>query len=361
MLIAAILIILFILSIHLVFRSETFGKLPHKDELLRRSKTSIYNGKKFINTQPTPMKINVVAIWKDFIKNSKIKKKPDFEVPVIKHTIDSFSSQPSDKLRVIWLGHSSVLIELDGLRIMVDPVLGLRASPILWAGVKRLHDTPIPVNGIPHIDFILLSHNHYDHMDMATIRQFIGKKTKFMVPLGLKQTLLHWGISSGNIVEMDWNESIIIQSMTIIAFPARHFSGRRLKDRDKTLWCSWGVKGKNGSLFHSGDSGFFEGYKDIGEEYGPFSLSMIGIGAYNKLWAPIHTFPEEAVNAHQLIKAEKLLPVHWATFNLALHAYLEPVNKLLKYANSKEVNLILPQIGEWVDVENYIQNAYWWV
>ena len=278
MLIAAVLIFLFILTIHLAFRSETFGKVPQSADLEKVSKTSQYNGNKFINKQPTPMKINVIAVWKEFMKTRKNTKKPDFKVPVIKHAFSSFSDKPSEKLKVLWLGHSSVLIELDGLRLLIDPVLGRRASPIPWAGVRRLHETPIVISNIPHIDLVLLSHNHYDHMDMDTTKHFTGKQTKFIVPLGLKQTLEHWGISSQRIIEMDWNERMTFQSISIVALPARHFSGRRLKDRDKTLWCSWGVKGKNESLFHSGDTGFFEGYKDIGEEYGPFTISMIGIG-----------------------------------------------------------------------------------
>ncbi|MBN1185017.1 MAG: MBL fold metallo-hydrolase [Bacteroidales bacterium] len=360
MLIAAVIIIVLIFLVHILFRNETFGKKPSAFEMKNLAKSSFHNGNKFLNKQTISMKIHIIEVWKDYRKSRRIIKKPEFKVPVNKLTREDFKGNPSQKLKVIWLGHVGMLLDLDGLRILVDPVLGLRASPISWAGVKRLHETPLEISEIPEIDILLLSHDHYDHMDMPTLKSFRGKNTKFLVPLGVKATLLQWGILSQNIVEMDWHETFTLNNTQFISIPCQHFSGRRFNNRDKTLWCSWAVKGKHGSFFHSGDTGFFDGYKDIGEKYGPFDLAMIGIGAYNRLWAQIHTFPEEAAKVHEFIRAKQLLPIHWGTFNLAFHSYLEPVMRLLECAKEKEIKLILPEIGERVDIENYRQDGYWW-
>ena len=347
---AIVILLIFLFIAGYLLSMRTFGRLPKGKDRVRISHSPHFHGKKFVNSSPAPMHIKPGKVLKDYKKSRKNKKKPGPALPVKKLTRQNFSATPSHCLKAIWLGHSGVLIEMDGVR-MIDPMLSQNASPFTWAGVKRLHEAPLALNDLPLVDIILISHDHYDHLDYETILQFRNTKTRFIVPLGVGATLVYWGIKKENIHELDWSESCTYAGINIIALPSQHFSGRRLFSRDKTLWCSWAVKGRDSSLYHSGDSGYFPGYKDIGNTYGPFDLSCIGIGAYNNLWSTIHTSPEEAVQAHLDIKAKKLLPVHWGTFNMAFHSYTEPIERLFNYAKMRGVSLLLPEIGEWVEVK----------
>ncbi|WP_324676049.1 MBL fold metallo-hydrolase [Hymenobacter sp. GOD-10R] len=270
-------------------------------------------------------------------------------------------SVPASALRVTWLGHSSVLLEIDGKRFLTDPVWG-RASPVGFAGPKRFFSMPLPITALPDLDGIILSHDHYDHLDKAAVQAFASTQVPFFCPLGVGAHLQRWGIAASRITELDWWQRVEIGSThTLVATPARHFSGRGLRNRDSTLWASWVVLGPQHRAFFGGDSGPFEtGFQEIGAAYGPFDLTMLEIGAYDKEWADIHMGPAHAAVAHQALRGRLLLPLHWGTFNLAFHSWTEPVEQLQTIAAAQGMELLLPTPGQRVDALQGGLNSHWW-
>jgi L-ascorbate metabolism protein UlaG (beta-lactamase superfamily) len=267
---------------------------------------------------------------------------------------------PADALRVTWLGHSTTLIEIDGRRFLTDPVWSQRVSPSQLMGPKRFFAPPLPLDKLPKLDAVILSHDHYDHLDSAAIR-FLGKTgVQFFCPLGVGAHLRRWGVPAANITEHNWWESTALApDFTLVATPARHFSGRSLT-RNDTLWASWCLLGPQHKVFFGGDSGpFDDGFRQIGEAYGPFDLVMLEIGASDPEWANIHLGPDAALAAHQLLGAGPLLPLHWGTFNLAFHAWRQPVQRIIEAA-APEVMLLLPAPGQRVDVAAGPLNSQWW-
>ena len=233
---------------------------------------------------------------------------------------------PADALRATWLGHSTVLLEIDGRRVLTDPMWAARASPTPFAGLKRFFAPPPPLDQLPKLDAVVLSHDHYDHLDAAAIR-FLGQMgVPFFSPLGVGAHLRRWGVPAACITELNWWEAArLSEDFTMVATPARHFSGRGLT-RNNTLWASWCLLGPRHKVFFGGDSGpFDEGFRQIGEDYGPFDLTLLEIGAADPEWADIHLGPDHALAAHRLLGGGPLLPLHWGTFNLALHAWRQPV------------------------------------
>jgi len=268
---------------------------------------------------------------------------------------------PADALRATWLGHSTVLLELDGRRILTDPVWAARASPSQLLGPKRFFAPPLARAKLPSLDAVLLSHDHYDHLDEGTIRTLARTSVPFYCPVGVGAHLRRWGVPAARITELNWWESTTLGTdFTFTATPARHFSGRGLLNRNSTLWASWVLQGPQHRVFFGGDSGpFDEGFRQIGAAFGPFDLVMLEIGAYDAEWATIHLGPTEALKAHQLLGGGPLLPLHWGTFNLAFHAWREPVLRLLAEA-SPEVPLLLPAPGQRVDVAAGTHRSGWW-
>ncbi|MDN3715396.1 MBL fold metallo-hydrolase [Vibrio breoganii] len=260
------------------------------------------------------------------------------------------------------LGHSSMLIRLDGKTILTDPVFSDRASPVQWAGPKRFQPAAISIEALPTIDMVVISHDHYDHLDKHVIKSIHAKVEHFLVPLRIGKILQSWGVPQEKITELDWWQEKTIGSITFAATPTQHFSGRSLFDRDQTLWASWVIKGEQANLFFSGDSGYFSGFKAIGEKYGPFDLTMMETGAYNDAWSDIHMTPEQSVQAHIDLKGKAMLPIHNSTFDLALHDWFEPLERALVHANSKQVQLVTPLFGQMVDVESPSSHAQyaWW-
>ncbi len=248
-----------------------------------------------------------------------------------------------------WYGHSSALIEVDGYRVLVDPVWSQRCSPSHTVGPQRLHDVPLQLEALPAVDAVVISHDHYDHLDIETIIALTHtQRAPFVVPLGIGAHLRKWGIPAGRMVELDWNEGHRIGDLTVVCTPARHFSGR-LFSRDTTLWASWVIAGPTHKAFFGGDTGYTKSFTDIGAEHGPFDLTLLPIGAYHPAFADIHMNPEEAVRAHLDLTdphTSVLVPVHWATFRLAPHPWAEPVERLVAAAELDEVRLAVPIPGE---------------
>lgn len=276
------------------------------------------------------------------------------------------SPERASDLAVTWYGHSSVLIEVDGFRILADPVWGERVSPSPTIGPARLHPVPVALSALPEIDAVIISHDHYDHLDLPTIEELArDRDVPFCVPIGVGGHLRAWGVPDDRIVELDWDQAHVLRrgeaELKVVCTEARHFSGRGLT-RNSTQWASWSLVGPRHSVFFGGDTGFTERFKLVGDNFGPFDLTLLPIGAYDPLWPDVHTNPEEAVAIHQLIAkpGAPLVPVHWATFNLAFHDWSEPVERLLAAAEEAGVTTVIPMPGGRVDGDRSPGPGDWW-
>ena len=255
-------------------------------------------------------------------------------------------------LAVSWYGHSTALVEVDGYRVLTDPVWSRRCSPSRTVGPQRMHEVPVPLEALPALDAVLISHDHYDHLDIDTIVGLAhSQRAPFVVPLGVGAHLRKWRVPENRIIELDWHESHQIGELTLVCTPARHFSGRLLT-RNTTLWASWVIIGPRHRAFFGGDTGYTKSFAEIGMDHGPLDLSLLPVGAYHPAWPDIHMNPEEAVRAHLDIAeagSGLLLPIHWATFRLALHPWAEPIERLLAAADPAGVEVVVPRPGERVD------------
>lgn len=281
-------------------------------------------------------------------------------LPVGKLNRASFAVPPESGLRATWLGHSSVLIEIDGQRVLIDPVWGPRASPFTFMGPKRWFEPPLPLDELPELDAILISHDHYDHLDYPTVVALAARKVRWFVPLGIGADLIYWGVPEDQITELDWWQAADVGKMKLTCTPSRHFSGRGLSDADQTLWSGWAITNDTHRVYYSGDTAMFGGFKEIGERLGPFDLTMIEIGAYNALWSDVHLGPEQAVQAHQMVKGRVLLPVHWGLFDLALHGWTEPMERVLVAAKAAGVKVVTPGPGTPVEPLTAGPAQRWW-
>jgi L-ascorbate metabolism protein UlaG (beta-lactamase superfamily) len=252
----------------------------------------------------------------------------------------------ADMLAVTWYGHSTVLIEIDGRRVLVDPVWSERVSPSALIGPRRMHPVPMRLEELPPVDAVLISHDHYDHLDLPTVRRLAARdQTPFLVPLGVGAHLRSWGVAPEQVVELDWNAQAKVRELTITCTEARHFSGRGLR-RNTTLWSSWVIAGPQHGVFFGGDTGYTPAFAEIGARFGPFNLTLLPIGAYHERWPDVHMNPEEAVRAHGDLGGGLLVPVHWATFNLAMHDWSEPVRRLRAAAQRSGVRFAVPIPGQ---------------
>ncbi|MFF7458402.1 MBL fold metallo-hydrolase [Kitasatospora sp. NPDC008115] len=283
---------------------------------------------------------------------------PNGPVPVVRPPDGAAAA--AGGVAVTWYGHASALVEIEGSRVLLDPVWSERCSPAAQLGPRRLHPVPVELEELPQVDAVLISHDHYDHLDMATVRRLVrSQSAPFAVPLGIGAHLRRWGVPEHRIIELDWEETCTLGDLVLTLTAAHHFSGRGLT-RNTTLWGSWVVAGPRRKVYYTGDSGYFEGYARIGAEHGPFDAALVQVGAYDPAWADIHMTPEDAVLAHRELNAELLLPVHWCTFNLGLHRWSEPVERLLVAAKEHGVRLAVPRPGERVDVDNPPELDGWW-
>lgn len=287
---------------------------------------------------------------------------PNAPLPVVERVASDFDISSEGGLRITWLGHSTLLVEIDDHRLLVDPVWSEHPSPFSWMGPKRFHKTPLTIDELPAIDVVVISHDHFDHLDQYTI-QALGKRAPlYVVPLGVGAHLEHWGVSSDCIIERDWWEEVTLNDLTLTATPARHFSGRSLvmADKSETLWSGWVIAGRKHRIYYSGDTGMFPDFLDIGERLGPFDAVLIEIGAYDQLWADLHIGPEQAIQARLALGSGLFIPVHWGTFDLAAHALTEPVERMLVAAKKAEVTVAVPQPGESIEPANPPEVTQWW-
>ena len=362
---SATVILFFIVVGSVLFLSNwpPFGGTISGERLKTVQASSSYHEGEFVNTLPhPPLKSgDVWGYFKEQLFGDQIRVPPS-AIPISAISPASLETQAVPGLRATWLGHSSVYMELDGLRLLVDPVFSNYSSPFNGIGPKRSHPPPIALTDLPEIDAVLISHDHYDHLDMRTIKYLSSKGTRFLVPLGVGSHLDEWDVPKNQITEFDWWQSTEIGDLTVICTPAQHYSGRGIFDYKETLWSSWSVIGPKHRVFYSGDSGFSNHFQSIGDQLGPFDLSIIKIGQYGPgaSWIYSHMDPEQAIEAHLAVHARRMLPVSWATFNIAFHDWDEPIKRAVEAANEKNVDLVTPRVGDVVVVGRSFDSYSWW-
>ncbi len=295
-----------------------------------------------------------------YISESRTDASPVDALPVTPLNSTQLNNLPADKDVVIRLGHSSIFMQVSGQKWLIDPVFSERASPFSFAGPKRFHQPPITLHSLPDIDGVLISHDHYDHLDKNSIKYLADKVTHFVVPLGVEQYLQDWKVAPEKIHSLDWWQSVNIEGLSLTATPAQHFSGRGLFDRDKTLWASYVIESSDSKLFFSGDSGYFGGFKEIGERFGPFDLTLIETGAYDRDWPTIHMTPEQSLQAHIDLKGKQMMPIHNGTFDLAFHSWHEPLQRISELAQKSQVALLTPVMGQIITLDNIPATYSWW-
>ncbi len=341
---------------------KSLGSKAAGERLERMQASAQWAGNGFRNTQPTgPGRKDPAAQMpsiSDFLCGGE-RRVPLTPLPSLEPH-DAWRKPPESGLRATWLGHSTVLIEIDGLRLITDPVWGPRASPTKLAGPKRFQPVPVPLKKMPKIDLVLLSHDHYDHLDYPTIRDLAKMGVPFVTSLGVGAHLEYFGVAPELIHELDWWESFSLGDLTVTATPSQHFSGRGLKDRNATLWSSLSVRTSRHSVFFSGDTGLTDQFKTIAERMGKFDLVMLEVGAFHPAWGDIHLGPGNALHALDMLGGGTFLPVHWGTFNLAMHAWDAPAEALLSEANHRDLQLLMPRLGEPVEPSHAERVNPWW-
>lgn len=325
----------------------------------------IENSLRFKNGKFTGGSDALTMTFKDYFSSTwrflfeKNDRTPNMDLPVRPVDLSHFKDKGSHQLNSTWLGHSSLMINISGYRILTDPVFEKKVSLV---GPTRFNgELPLDTKKLPDIDLVIISHDHYDHLNKYSIKLLKNITKKFVTPLGVGKHLSSWGIPDDKIIELTWWDTYDFdEHLKITATPAQHFSGRGLGDRNKTLWASWVITSPDHNLFFSGDSGYFDRFKTIGDAFGPFDITFIECGAYNELWHKVHMFPEETVKAHLDLKGKLLHPIHWGTFNLALHPWYEPMERLAAAARSNQIPIATPMVGETITLNAKTLNSLWW-
>lgn len=360
-----LIILTFGFSYILVNFYSALGSYPKKQDKRRYESSRQFDPKKgkFFNTDKIAYGNMIKRIMKSggklrYFFGGGNHREPLKGLPVLKPNLAEFLVK-SDEIKVIWFGHSTFMLNLRGTIILVDPILSPYSSPLMFT-VKRFQEPPLSMDELPHIDYILISHDHYDHLDMPTIKYFQEKDTKFMVPLGVGAHLKGWGIEGSRITEFDWWQEKSFNGLKIVCTPAQHFSGRSYYDKNSTLWSSWIIEDGLHRIYFSGDSGYNSHFKKIGDKYGPFDVAFLENGQYAKAWKEAHLMPGEGVDAFYDLKAKVYFPVHWGAFKLSLHPWYEPIQIMYKYAMDRHFPIIAPKIGEIVNIDENYQTKPWW-
>jgi len=361
---AILIIVALVTAVVLLLNNPSFGGKIRGNRLKRIHSSPNYGKGKFKNSVSTDMNPSNKLMFRaitSFIKGDKRRKpeKPLPNLPIDKELLNN----PVEGVGVTWLGHSTYILTINGIKVLVDPVLSKRAAPFSFSGPKAFpYTNPYPPEDLPTTDILLVTHDHYDHLDYKTILELQGSgKIKHVITtLGVGAHLEKWGVAPGRITELDWWETTERNGLVFTATPSRHFSGRGLGNRFSTLWASFVIKSKSGNLFIGGDSGYYEGFREIGEKFGPFDLTILECGQYGEAWPYIHMMPEQTVRAHLDLKGKVLLPVHWGKFSLSLHPWTEPVERLLKSAEENDADVVTPKIGETFFLGGELPGEKWW-
>ncbi|MEZ4180319.1 MAG: MBL fold metallo-hydrolase [Candidatus Doudnabacteria bacterium] len=339
---------------------KIFGKFPKNKQRIKKIKKSQYY---YLGRFHNENAFAPIPYWQVFkmlpglLFGDKRKREPQRSLPV---AYEHWDTSDGKKFWWSWLGHSSLAINIDEVSIIIDPVLSERVSPFKFMGPKRFHPFPDQIFDLKKIDCMIVSHDHYDHLDYNLIKKIHHRVKHFLVPLGIGEHLEFWGVDPKKIIELDWWETKQIGKVKFVLTPAQHTSGRWTGADNQTFWGSWVIEGQEKKLFYSGDSGFFKEWAEIGDHYGPFDVTFIQSAAYNRLWKYHHMTPTEVIEAHKLVRGKLLVPVHWSTFDLAVHRWYEPVIELKHLARAKDVRIMFPMLGKQNFVSRVSSEPYWW-
>ena len=338
--------------------SPQFGQPPQGKDLERIKKSPNYGDGSFVNLIETKMGSfsEMMSTMPDFFfgKNQQ----PADSLPV--KFSERSQALTDSTCHITWYGHSAFLIEMDGQRILIDPMLCKTASPVPFGSTRFPYKEPIPIEELTDIDILILSHDHYDHLDYPSIKKLKDEVGHFYTALGVGSHLREWGVAAEKITEMDWWDEAEAGDLKLAACPARHFSGRGLTDRNATQWASWVIHGQNQKIYFSGDSGYGPHFEEIGAEYGPFDLAMLECGQYNKAWEAIHMMPEQSVQAGKDVQADLIMPIHWGAFKLSVHEWTEPIRLFKAASNKLQLPMVHPYIGERFTLGEDFPREEWW-
>ncbi|PWK16513.1 MBL fold metallo-hydrolase [Tumebacillus permanentifrigoris] len=351
-----VLVVWLVLNYHPVFGSKVT-----KAKLQAYEQSANFRAKKFINQIPTAMNSDFETtrtMLRDLLRGNP-NRRPAKSFPL--GSVEFPRAQSQNQTKVTWFGHSALMLEVDGKTLLLDPMFGKAPSPFPVIGGKRYsRELPFKIDELPMIDAVVLSHDHYDHLDYGSIKKIKDKVRQFIVPLGVGGHLERWGVDPNLIQEHDWWDEFDYEGIQLACTPARHFSGRSLSDRNATLWCSWVIAGTQTKVYFSGDSGYGPHFQEIGDKYGPFDLTFMECGQYDARWAAIHMMPEETVQAHLDVRGNVMIPIHWAAFTLGFHEWTDPVERVTKSARERDVEVATPMIGETVTWGAKYPTATWW-
>lgn len=356
--------IIVIIAVLFINISPQFGGKATKEQKAIYATSENYIDEKFVNQSEVQLSMSFNDIRKSLVGYFRPLPNtvPKENLPVKK--IDSLEIvSHKDDTRLVWFGHSAFLLQIANKNILIDPMFGEVPAPHPMLGSKRFsNELPIEIDKIPEIDAVLISHDHYDHLDYGSIQKLKGKVKMFYTPLGVGVHLQEWGIEKERIVELDWWQGTTFEGLNFVCTPAQHFSGRGLSDRSKTLWSSWVIQSATDAIFFSGDSGYGDHFKEIGEKYGPFDFAMMECGQYNEMWSDIHMFPEETAQAGIDVKAKTIMPIHWGAFKLAMHSWTDPIERVTQKAKELDINIVTPRIGESIFIKEsqFKPQDTWW-
>ena len=342
----------------------SFGGDVSKKQQLKYKDSKQFKDGKFNNINPVPKELSFSETTKlayTFFTTKVPNGRPKKDLKVTK--IDSTNvANYKGEARMVWFGHSSFLLQIQGKNILLDPMFGKVAAPHpLLGGYRFNEEFPLAIEKLPYIDAVIFSHDHYDHLDYQSVLKIKEKTNHFYVPLGVGEHLKAWNVSESKITELDWWQEIQLDSFKLVCTPAQHFSGRKLNNGQSTLWSSWVIQSNEENIYFSGDSGYTSHFTEIGNKYGPFDIALMECGQYNEMWADIHMMPEETAQAGVDLKAKKIMPIHWAGFKLALHEWTDPVVRVKAKAAQLNIEVITPTIGEEIRVKDTINTSInWW-
>lgn len=357
-----IIIALFLLTTYLVLKlNPAFGGRITGKRKIAVQQSRQYSQGKFVNPQKADMMSGTgvsLSLMIEFAKRDPLRR------PLAPIPVDPWTPLPESEIKktaITWFGHSALMIETNGQRILLDPMLGRTPSPFSFAGGTRYGELPISAAELPAIDIVIFSHDHYDHLDYGTIMQIKDKTRLFVVPLGLGTHLERWGVDPKRIEEHDWWDEFQVEDFRFACTPAQHLTGRGLNDKNATLWCSWVIETPQHRIFFSGDGGYNGHFAEIGRKYGPFDVALMECGQYDRRWADIHCTPEQTVKAFQDVQGGLLIPIHWAAFTLAFHSWTDPIERVTRASQEQGVAITTPRIGEKVILgESPYPASAWW-